>query len=150
MFAFFVVLYAIAINKDEQFQILSDSLEQVFDKSARQHSAQGEERLMVMGFLTDRATPEQESTLRREYSKTGARPSAYSTVKVIQATYKQKYLGKPLDSLLTKLQSALIDEIRDGEASLELNRRLAGNRAQLRNVIFKWQLSRSLASKASG
>ncbi|WP_278370364.1 OmpA/MotB family protein, partial [Pseudoalteromonas lipolytica] len=30
-------------------------------------------------------------------------------------------LGKPLDSLLTKLQSALIDEIRDGEASLELH-----------------------------
>ena len=34
---------------------------------------------------------------------------------------QQKYLGKTLDSLLTKLQSALIDEIRDGEASLELN-----------------------------
>jgi chemotaxis protein MotB len=34
---------------------------------------------------------------------------------------QQKYLGKPLDSLLIKLQSALIDEIRDGEASLELN-----------------------------
>ena len=39
MFAFFVVLYAIAINKEEQFQILSDSLEQVFDKSARQYSS---------------------------------------------------------------------------------------------------------------
>jgi len=35
MFAFFVVMYAIAINKEESFQILSDSLEQVFDKSAR-------------------------------------------------------------------------------------------------------------------
>ncbi|MFP3373322.1 flagellar motor protein MotB, partial [Pseudomonas sp. SIMBA_068] len=35
MFAFFVVMYAIAINKEENFQILSDSLEQVFDKSAR-------------------------------------------------------------------------------------------------------------------
>ena len=33
----------------------------------------------------------------------------------------QRHLGKPLDSLLVKLQSSLIDEIRSGEASLELS-----------------------------
>ena len=59
MFAFFVVLYAIAINKEEKFQVLSDSIGYVFDKSARQHSQQG---TGVNGdaILTDRVTPEQE------------------------------------------------------------------------------------------
>ena len=52
-------MYAIAINKQENFQVLSDSLEQVFDKSARQHSAQGE-GVNGDGILTDRTTPEQE------------------------------------------------------------------------------------------
>ena len=119
MFAFFVVMYAIAINKEESFQILSDSLEQVFDKSARQQSQQGE-GVTGEGLLTDRVTPEQELLYGESIQKQESGPElldGHSDTSNI----KQKHLGKPLDSLLTKLHSALIDEIRDGEASLELN-----------------------------
>jgi chemotaxis protein MotB len=119
MFAFFVVLYAIAINKEEQFQILSDSLEHVFDKSARQHSAQGE-GVNGNGILTDRVTPEQEVLYGESILKEEQGPELLDG-QSDTSNIQQKYLGKPLDSLLTKLQSALIDEIRDGEASLELN-----------------------------
>jgi chemotaxis protein MotB len=119
MFAFFVVLYAIAINKDEQFQILSDSLEQVFDKSARQHSQKGR-GINGNGILTDRVTPEQEILYGESIQKQEQGPLLLDG-QSDTSNIKQKYLGKPLDSLLIKLQSALIDEIRDGEASLELN-----------------------------
>ncbi|ATG76872.1 flagellar motor protein MotB [Pseudoalteromonas sp. 1_2015MBL_MicDiv] len=119
MFAFFVVMYAIAIDKEEKFQILSDSLEQVFDKSARQHSQVGD-GVNGSGILTDRVTPEQEvlygESIQKKEQGTELLDGQSGTSNI-----KQKYFGKPLDSLLTKLQSALIDEIRDGEASLELN-----------------------------
>jgi chemotaxis protein MotB len=114
-----VVLYAIAINKDEQFQILSDSLEQVFDKSARQYSQQGE-GVNGNGILTDRVTPEQEVLYGESILKEEQGPELLDG-QSDTSNIQQKHLGKPLDSLLIKLQSALIDEIRDGEASLELN-----------------------------
>ena len=119
MFAFFVVLYAIAINKEEQFQILSDSLEHVFDKSARQYSQQGE-GVNGNGILTDRVTPEQEVLYGESILKEEQGPELLDG-QSDTSNIQQKYLGNPLDSLLIKLQSALIDEIRDGEASLELN-----------------------------
>lgn len=119
MFAFFVVMYAIAINKEENFQILSDSLEQVFDKSARQHSQQGT-GVSGTGLLTDRVTPEKELLYGESIRKQEAGPELLDG-QSDTSNIKQKHLGKPLDSLLTKLQSALIDEIRDGEASLELH-----------------------------
>lgn len=119
MFAFFVVMYAIAINKEESFQILSDSLEHVFDKSARQHSQQGD-GVTGEGLLTDRVTPEQELLYGESIQKQESGPELLDG-QSDTSNIKQKHLGKPLDSLLTKLQSALINEIRDGEASLELN-----------------------------
>lgn len=119
MFAFFVVMYAIAINKEESFQILSDSLEQVFDKSARQQSQQGQ-GVTGEGLLTDRVTPEHELLYGESIQKQESGPELLDG-QSDTSNIKQKHLGKPLDSLLTKLHSALIDEIRDGEASLELN-----------------------------
>ncbi len=119
MFAFFVVMYAIAINKEENFQILSDSLEQVFVKSARQHSQSGT-GVSGDGILTDRVTPEQEIL----YGETILKQQQGAQLldgKSDTSNIEQRHLGKPLDSLLTKLQSALIDEIREGEANLELN-----------------------------
>ncbi|MDN3378171.1 MULTISPECIES: flagellar motor protein MotB [unclassified Pseudoalteromonas] len=119
MFAFFVVMYAIAINKEESFQILSDSLEQVFDQSARQHSQEGT-GVTGTGLLTDRVSPEKELLYGESIQKQEAGPELLDG-QSDTSNIKQKHLGKPLDSLLTKLQSALIDEIRDGEASLELH-----------------------------
>ncbi|CAI85896.1 flagellar motor protein MotB [Pseudoalteromonas translucida] len=119
MFAFFVVLYAIAINKEEKFQVLSDSIGYVFDKSARQHSQQG---TGVNGdaILTDRVTPEQEVLYGESILKEEHGPKLLDG-QSDTSNIEQKLLGKPLDSLLAKLQSSLIDEIRDGEASLELS-----------------------------
>ncbi|MEL0648250.1 flagellar motor protein MotB [Pseudoalteromonas agarivorans] len=119
MFAFFVVLYAIAINKEESFQVLSDSLGHVFDKSARQFTQQGE-GVNGNGILTDRVTPEQEVLYGESIQKQEQGPELLDG-QSDTSNIQQKYLGKPLDSLLIKLQSALIDEIRNGEASLELN-----------------------------
>jgi chemotaxis protein MotB len=119
MFAFFVVMYAIAINKEESFQILSDSLEQVFDKSARQFEQQGT-GVNGEGVLTDRVTPEKELLFGESIQKNELGPELLDGQSET-SNIKQKHLGKPLDSLLIKMQSALIDEIRDGEASLELN-----------------------------
>ncbi|MGB1303038.1 MULTISPECIES: flagellar motor protein MotB [Pseudoalteromonas] len=119
MFAFFVVMYAIAINKEENFQILSDSLEQVFDKSARVYSQQGT-GVDGTGILTDRVTPEDELLYGESINKEEQGPELLDGQSET-SNIQQKYLGKPLDSLLTKLQSALIDEIRDGEANLELH-----------------------------
>ena len=119
MFAFFVVMYAIAINKEENFQILSDSLEQVFDKSARIYSQQGT-GVEGTGILTDRVTPEKELLYGESINKEEQGPELLDG-QSDKSNIQQKYLGKPLDSLLTKLQSALIDEIRDGEANLELH-----------------------------
>ncbi|GAB0109663.1 OmpA family protein [Pseudoalteromonas distincta] len=119
MFAFFVVMYAIAINKEENFQILSDSLEQVFDKSARQQSQTGK-GISGDGILTDRVTPDVEVLYGESIQKEEQGPKLLDG-QSDTSNINQKYLGKPLDSLLKKLQSALIDEIRYGEASLELN-----------------------------
>ena len=119
MFAFFVVMYAIAISKNEDFQILSDSLEQVFEKSARQQQQVGT-GVNGTGILTDRVSPENDILHGESIRKDEQGPELLDGQSET-SNIEKKHLGKPLDSLLTKLQSALIDEIRDGEASLELH-----------------------------
>lgn len=119
MFAFFVVMYAIAISKNEDFQILSDSLEQVFEKSARQQQQVGT-GVNGTGILTDRVSPENDILYGESIRKDEQGPELLDGQSET-SNIDKKHLGKPLDSLLTKLQSALIDEIRDGEASLELH-----------------------------
>ncbi|MEI8643025.1 flagellar motor protein MotB [Pseudoalteromonas sp. Hal040] len=119
MFAFFVVMYAIAISKNEDFQILSDSLEQVFEKSARQQQQVGT-GVNGMGILTDRVSTENDILYGESIRKEEQGPELLDGQSET-SNIEKKHLGKPLDSLLTKLQSALIDEIRDGEASLELH-----------------------------
>lgn len=119
MFAFFVVMYAIAINKEESFAILSDSIGQVFEKSAREHQQEGT-GVTGTGLLTDRVTPENDLLYGESIRKEEQGPILLDGQSET-SNIEKKHLGKPLDSLLTKLQSALIDEIRDGEASLELH-----------------------------
>ncbi|WP_409423620.1 flagellar motor protein MotB [Pseudoalteromonas sp. RW-H-Ap-1] len=119
MFAFFVVLYAIAINKEDNIQVLSDSLEHVFDKSAKQFSQQGK-GVNGDALLLERVTPEAEVLYGESIQKQEQGPVLLDG-QSDNSNISQRHLGKPLDSLLVKLQSSLIDEIRDGEASLELN-----------------------------
>ena len=119
MFAFFVVLYAIAINKEDNIQVLSDSLEHVFDKSAKQFSQQGK-GVNGDALLLERVTPEAEVLYGESIQKQEQGPVLLDG-QSDNSNISQRHLGKPLDSLLVKLQSSLIDEIRSGEASLELS-----------------------------
>lgn len=117
MFAFFVVLYAIAINKEESFQVLSDSLVHVFDKSAFQHIQKNDvSNEIVADVINLDNTLQKKPVLDKENKKITSYDTQSDTSNI-----KQKYLGQPLDSLLKKLESGLIDKIRSGEASLELN-----------------------------
>jgi len=119
MFAFFVVLYAIAINKEDNIQVLSNSLEHVFDKSAKQFSQQGK-GVNGDALLLERVTPEVEVLYGESIQKQEQGPVLLDG-QSDNSNISQRHLGKPLDSLLVKLQSSLIDEIRSGEASLELS-----------------------------
>ena len=114
MFAFFVVLYAIAINKEDNIQVLSDSLEHVFDKSAKQFSQQGK-GVNGDALLLERVTPEAEVLYGESIQKQEQGPVLLDG-QSDNSNISQRHLGKPLDSL-----SSLIDEIRSGEASLELS-----------------------------
>ena len=116
---FFVVLYAIAINKEDNIQVLSDSLEHVFDKSAKQFSQQGK-GVNGDALLLERVTPEAEVLYGESIQKQEQGPILLDG-QSDNSNISQRHLGKPLDSLLVKLQSSLIDEIRSGEASLELS-----------------------------
>jgi chemotaxis protein MotB len=119
MFAFFVVLYAIAINKEDNIKVLSDSLEHVFDKSAKQYSKQGN-GVNGDALLLERVTPEAEILYGESIQELEQGPMLLDG-QSDNSNISQRHLGKPLDSLLAKLQSSLIDEIRSGEASLELS-----------------------------
>ncbi|KGJ98605.1 flagellar motor protein MotB [Pseudoalteromonas sp. ND6B] len=119
MFAFFVVLYAIAINKEDNIKVLSDSLEHVFDKSAKQYSQQGN-GVNGDALLLERVTPEAEILYGESIQELEQGPVLLDG-QSDNSNISQRHLGKPLDSLLAKLQSSLIDEIRSGEASLELS-----------------------------
>ena len=119
MFAFFVVLYAIAINKEDNIKVLSDSLEHVFDKSAKQYSQQGN-GVNGDALLLERVTPEAEILYGESIQEQEQGPMLLDG-QSDNSNISQRHLGKPLDSLLAKLQSSLIDEIRSGEASLELS-----------------------------
>lgn len=119
MFAFFVVLYAIAINKEDNIKVLSHSLEQVFDKSAKQFSVQGK-GVNGDALLLERVTPEAEILYGESIQEQEQGPVLLDG-QSDNSNISQRQLGKPLDSLLAKLHSSLIDEIRSGEASLELS-----------------------------
>ncbi|EWS98090.1 chemotaxis protein [Pseudoalteromonas sp. SCSIO_11900] len=119
MFAFFVVLYAISINKEDNIQVLSDSLEHVFDKSTKQYSQQGN-GVNGDALLLERVTPEAEILYGESIQEQEQGPMLLDG-QSDNSNISQRHLGKPLDSLLAKLQSSLIDEIRSGEASLELS-----------------------------
>ncbi|MBQ4831764.1 OmpA family protein [Pseudoalteromonas sp. MMG010] len=119
LFAFFVVMYSLAITKEESFQILSDSLEQVFDKSAREQQQEGT-GVTGTGVLSDRVTSEPELLYGESIEKVDKGNDLLDSQNDTSLVQKEN-LGTPLESVMVKLQSALLDEIRNGQASLELN-----------------------------
>ena len=71
-------------------------------------------------LLLERVTPEVEVLYGESIQKQEQGPVLLDG-QSDNSNISQRHLGKPLDSLLVKLQSSLIDEIRSGEASLELS-----------------------------
>ena len=119
MFAFFVVLYSLAITNENEFKILSDSLEQVFDKSANHHEQQGE-GVNGEGLLLKNAVDTEFVLYGNSITDEEKGPELVDGFGDL-ANLKQKKLGSPLDSLEQDLKTALSDEIEKGQAKLELN-----------------------------
>ncbi|SFC23019.1 flagellar motor protein MotB [Pseudoalteromonas denitrificans] len=119
MFAFFVVLYSLAMTNENEFEILSDSLEQVFDKSANQYEQDGQ-GVKGEGLLTKNAVDTEfilyGNSLRDE-EKGPELVDGFGDL----TNLKQKLLGSPLDSLEQDLKTALFEELETGQAKLELN-----------------------------
>jgi chemotaxis protein MotB len=119
MFAFFVVLYSLAITNENEFNILSDSLEQVFDKSANQHEQEGS-GIKGEGLLLKNAVDTEFILYGNSIVDEEKGPELVDGFGDL-ANLKQKKLGSPLDSLEQDLKTALSDEIEKGQAKLELN-----------------------------
>jgi len=120
MFAFFVVLYSLAITNEDEFKILSDSLEQVFDKSTNQHEQDGS-GVKGEGLLSKNAIDTEFVLYGNSIKDEEKGPELVDGFGDL-ANLKQKKLGSPLDSLEQDLKTALSDEIEKGQAKLELNK----------------------------
>ncbi len=119
MFAFFVVMYALAMTKEQEFQVLSESLESMFAKSSRQQTAEGS-GIAGDGILP-KPVPEREETLEGtsvlNEDKGPELVDGFGDISNIQ----EKYMGNPLDSVEQDLKNALSDELETGQAKLNLN-----------------------------
>ncbi|MFY8272875.1 OmpA family protein [Pseudoalteromonas sp. SSDWG2] len=121
MFAFFVVMYAIAINnKDEQFAVFSQTLEQIFDKATNIKADDGN-NVSTDGLLP-MPIPPTDDVLHGE----SVQPESPQSSKILpeytdMSLVSQQQMGEPLDSLLDKFTGALLNEIRQGDAQIELN-----------------------------
>lgn len=118
MFAFFVVMYAIAINKEKEFEVFSNALEQIFSLSSKPLPAspvlpQGE------GILTHIPKPTSD-ILYPENINTEQAGNITEQQKSPISLVKQQALGQPLENLLDELTTTLLDEIKTGQANLEL------------------------------
>lgn len=112
MFALFVVLYSIAIHKEEQFKTISETLSQVFDKPvANQTGVTGD------AVLTDNQP-------RSDYQQFGSSletptgPEIVADAKEQPALTKPEF-GNPLVSLQEQLTQSLANLIEKGVAKVE-------------------------------
>lgn len=97
MFAFFVVLYSLAIANEDEFKILSDSLEQVFDKSANQYEQDGS-GVQGKGLLSKNAIDTEFVLYGNSIKDEEKGPELVDGFGDL-ANLKQKKLGSPLDTL---------------------------------------------------
>lgn len=112
MFALFVVLYSIAIHKEEQYKTISETLSQVFDKPVdKQTGVTGE------AVLTDNQP-------RSDYQQFGASLEVPSGPEIVADAKEQPVLekpqfGNPLVSLQQQLTQSLANLIEKGVAKVE-------------------------------
>ncbi len=120
MFAFFVVLYALAIFDEEEFQVFSDSLEQVFDKSSNKQEQKGT-GITGEGILLKNSVQTEFELYGNSIIDEEKGPELVDGFGEL-TNLKQKKLGSPLDSLEQDLKTALFEELESGQAKLELNK----------------------------
>mgnify|MGYP003914863369 FL=1 len=113
MFALFVVLYAMSIVKEESFDVLSDSLGQIFHIAG--HSGTGTSGDGILTQQSSEASVLEGNSLRPEKG-----PELVEDDLLINES-DQKRLGSPLQALKQDLQSALFDLTERGLAKLEQN-----------------------------
>lgn len=110
MFALFVVLYALSSLKQEEFNVLSESITKVFEKSPRKDSGTAQSTLPPVVASTE-----------FEFSGSAVNKAA-SSAEVANATtlsdVRQQYLGSPLELVEQDLRLALSDLIGQGVAKL--------------------------------
>lgn len=112
MFALFVVLYSIAIHKEEQYKTISETLSQVFEKpTEKQTGVTGD------AVLTDNKP-------RSDYQQFGASLESPSGPEIIADAKEQPVLekvqfGNPLVSLQQQLTQSLANLIEKGVAKVE-------------------------------
>ena len=112
MFALFVVLYSIAINKEEQYKTISDSLAKVFEKPvANQTGVQGD------AVLTDNQ-PHSDYKQFGSSLETPTGPEVVSDAKEQPVLTKPQF-GNPLVSLQEQLNKSLANLIEKGVAKVE-------------------------------
>lgn len=118
MFALFVVLYSLAITKEEEFSVLSDSLESIFvQPEIRTEDGSG---VKGEGLLLKNSVESEFNLYGNAITDEERGPELVDGFGDL-VNLKKKRLGSPLESLNQELKTALFDHIEAGEAKVELD-----------------------------
>lgn len=119
MFALFVVLYAFAILKEKDYQLISDTLGQVFQPKSKGETSL-ESGVVGEGILLERKSTEvieQDGNSIVQQERGPELVDGYDEITNIT----EKALGHPLDALQDSLKSAISDQVETGQATLVLD-----------------------------
>jgi chemotaxis protein MotB len=112
MFALFVVLYAMSIVKEENYNVLADSLMRMFEKPEQSGSG-----LPGLSVLT-KAAPQSEIELYGTSLEPAKGPSLLADARQL-SDVTQRQLGSPLKSVEQQLTKALANLLEQGVAKLQ-------------------------------
>lgn len=112
MFALFVVLYAMAMIKEEQYSVLANSLTRIFDKPAQPGTG-----VSGQSVLTEAAV-QSEFDLHGSSLQQAKGPELVADARQLSDIAQQK-LGSPLQSIEQQLTKALANLLQQGVAKLE-------------------------------
>ncbi len=112
MFALFVVLYAMAMIKEEQYNVLADSLTRIFDKPSASGTGVAGQSVLV------KATTQSEFELHGTSLQQPKGPELLADARQLSDITQQK-LGSPLQSIEQQLTQALANLLQQGVAKLQ-------------------------------
>ncbi len=118
LFAFFVVMYALSIVKEEEFSVLSEVVEQVFENSEHQLQPQIKSHNLVDDGILEKTQDTQEQMYGSSIINEERGAELVDGHRRL-SNLQQKRLGNPLASIAQELQNAISDEIETGQAQLE-------------------------------